>query len=192
MVFPESAPVQQICSVPSGAHFVQIYDSNDVLIEGLFAFFKSGFDEGEVAIVIATRAHRAALEAKLGDNGYDPVKLKAAGKYVAFDAAETLGMFMHEGRPEAFRFNALLGGLLKSATRAGSGVRAFGEMVAILWDEGDRAGAIDVEKLWNALGEEYRFTLFCAYRKNQFSTAEDRAAFPSVCSAHSIVIGSEA
>ena len=63
-------------------------------------------------------------------------------------------------------------------------------MVAILWDEGNRNGAIELEGLWNDLAKEHDFTLFCAYRQNQFATAEDRAAFSSVCHTHFSVIGS--
>ena len=183
------SPVHQVCSVTPGAHFVQIYESNESLIDCVFAFFAKGFDAGEVALVIATRPHRTALEAKFVAAGYDLSELKRSGKYAPFDAAETLGLFMQEGRPEAFRFHALVGGLIKSATARGTGVRAFGEMVAILWDEGNREGAIELEQLWNDLAKEHAFTLFCAYRQNQFATEADRAAFSSVCHAHSSVIG---
>jgi hypothetical protein len=119
----------------------------------------------------------------------DVGELKETGKYAPFDAAETLGLFMRGGQPEAVRFNALVGGLINSSTRHGSGVRAFGEMVAILWDEGNREGAIELERLWNDLAKEHAFTLFCAYRQNQFATTVDRAAFSSVCHAHCSVIG---
>jgi hypothetical protein len=159
------------------------------LIDCVFAFFEKGFDSGEVALVIATRAHRTALEAKFTAAGYDLPKLKLSGKYAPFDAAEALGLFMRDGWPDASRFNALVGGLIHSATKRGPGVRAFGEMVAILWDEGNRDGAIELERLWNDLAKEHAFTLFCAYRQNQFATKEDRAAFSSVCQAHSGVIG---
>jgi hypothetical protein len=182
-------PVQEVCSVTAGAHFVQIYENNESLIECVFAFFERGFEQGEVALVIATRAHRSALEAKLTAAGYDLSQLKGSGKYAAFDAAETLGLFMHDEEPEAFRFNAMVGSLIKSATSRGAGVRAFGEMVAILWDEGNREGAIKLEELWNRLAKDNDFTLFCAYRKNQFATEVDRAAFSSVSHAHSSVIG---
>jgi hypothetical protein len=189
MTFHESSPVHQACSVSPGAHFVQIYDSNESLIDCVFAFFEKGFETGEVALVIGTRAHRAALEARFISAGYNIGELKRSGKYAPFDAAETLGLFMRDGQPETFRFNALVSGLIKSAVQNGSGVRAFGEMVAILWDEGNREGAIELERLWNDLAKEHAFTLFCAYRQNQFSTEADRAAFSSVCQAHCSVIG---
>jgi hypothetical protein len=186
---PSSSHVHEVCSVESGRHFVQIYEKDDLLIDCLFAFLVKGFESGEVAIVIATRGHRHALEQKFVAAGYDVADLKRAGKYAPFDAAETLGLFMRDGRPEKFRFDALVGGLIKSAARKSNGVRAFGEMVAILWDEGNRDGAIELERLWNELANNHSFTLFCAYRENQFATEDDRAAFPAVCNAHSTVIG---
>jgi hypothetical protein len=186
------SPVQQVRSIQPGAHFVQIYENNEALIDCLHAFLEKGFEIGEVALVIATRAHRSALEAKFTEAGHNVSELKQSGKYAPFDAAETLGLFMDEGRPEAFRFNALLGGLLKGTGQSGTGVRAFGEMVAILWDEGNRDGSIELEQLWNDLAKEHQFTLFCAYRQNQFATEADRAAFSSICNAHCSVIGSVA
>ena len=185
----ESTHVHQVCSVESGEHFVQIYNKDQSLIDCLFAFLTKGFKSDEVAIVIATRAHRNALEKQFVAAGYSVPELKRTGKYAPFDAAETLGLFMHEGQPEAFRFNALVGALIKSAARKGNGVRAFGEMVAILWDEGNRDGAIELERLWNELAKQHSFTLFCAYREDQFAGDKDRAGFPAVCHAHSTVIG---
>ena len=130
------------------------------------------------------------MEAKFTAAGYDVPELKRSGQYAPFDAAETLGLFMHDGQPEALRFKALVGELIEAATERSAGVRAFGEMVAILWDEGNREGAINLEGLWNDLGRDHDFTLFCAYRQNQFATEADRAAFSSVCQAHCSVVGS--
>lgn len=184
----ESTHIHQVCSVAAGEHFVQVYDKDESLVECAFAFFASGFESNEAAIVMATRAHRNALEEKFVSAGYSVPELKRTGKYAPFDAAETLGLFMRDGRPEAFRFNALVGALIKSAARECTNVRAFGEMVAILWDEGNREAAIELERLWNELAKEHAFTLFCAYRESQFSSEDERLAFQCVCDAHSTVI----
>src|SRR6185312_10486958 len=78
------------------------------------------------------------------------------------------------------------------ATLAGAGLRihAFGEMVALLWADGNRDGAIRLEELWNELGERRRFALFCAYpiadfgeedhsRRSRASAPAIRGSFPA-------------
>lgn len=188
MSFTEFSHGDQVCSVPVGEHFVQVYDSDKVLIESLFAFLLKGFDTGEGAVVIATRTHRAALEKQFMGAGFDLGALKRSGKYAPFDAAETLGLFMRNGKPDATLFFALAGGLIKSAAAGRAGVRTFGEMVSILWDEGNREGAIELEGLWNELGKKHAFTLFCAYREDQFVTGEKGIGLGHVCHAHSSVV----
>jgi hypothetical protein len=43
-------------------------------------------------------------------------------------------------------------------------VRAYGEMVDILWQAGNRDAAIRLEEYWNELAKLQTFSLFCAYR----------------------------
>ncbi|MEA2723961.1 MAG: hypothetical protein QOH59_1732, partial [Gemmatimonadales bacterium] len=48
--------------------------------------------------------------------------------------------------------------------RAGhSGVRAYGEMVGLLWTAGERAAAVRLEEYWNSLLHRSNICLFCAY-----------------------------
>jgi hypothetical protein len=48
-------------------------------------------------------------------------------------------------------------------------VRAFGEMVAILWSRGNPAATIHLELLWTKLLARERFPLLCAYPRDTFS-----------------------
>jgi hypothetical protein len=152
----------EVNHIKCGEHFVQFYHDDRDLIENIYAYFTRGFEAGEVAVLIATRAHRAALEQRFSDGGFDPTILKRSGKYSPFDAAETLGLFMRNGKPDPSRFRALVGALMETAVRDRVGVRAYGEMVSVLWDEGNKVAAIELENLWNDLAKVYSFTLFCA------------------------------
>jgi hypothetical protein len=44
--------------------------------------------------------------------------------------------------------------MLRPAAKAGRPVRAFGEMVSLLWDAGLTDVAIEVEAMWNELGAQ--------------------------------------
>jgi hypothetical protein len=42
-------------------------------------------------------------------------------------------------------------------------------MVAVLWEEGNKPGAIALENFWNAALEKNAFHLHCAYPKSFFA-----------------------
>ena len=71
------------------------------------------------------------------------------------------------------------------------GVRAFGEMVALLWAEGNHAAAIRLEGLWNELQKSHSFSLFCAYPMGELCEEKFSGAHDSICSVHSRVLPAE-
>lgn len=54
-------------------------------------------------------------------------------------------------------------------------VRAYGEMVALLWDEGNATGALRLEELWDELQRETEFSLLCAYPEDALGGEADCA-----------------
>ncbi len=70
-------------------------------------------------------------------------------------------------------------------------VAAFGEMVALLWNEGKADAAIRLEQLWNDLANSHAFTLRCAYSMNDFPRGDHRESFSKICECHSDVIPAE-
>jgi PAS domain S-box-containing protein len=172
-------------------HFVQFYEHDEKLVKSLGAFLGSGLGSGEGAIVIATRAHREALEEQLTAQGIDLDRVKLRGQYTSLDAAETLSKFMRNGVPDEELFNQIIGCQLARTMKMGRPLRAFGEMVALLWMDGNAKAAIQIEKLWNNLAKIRSFTLFCAYPKNSFDQARDGEAFMHICNEHSRVISPE-
>jgi anti-sigma regulatory factor (Ser/Thr protein kinase) len=61
-------------------------------------------------------------------------------------------------------------------------------MVALLWDEGNLEGAIELETMWNDLAATHAFTLFCAYAMSSLETSGDLAAAKRICDGHDRVI----
>ncbi|HKN54355.1 MAG TPA: hypothetical protein VJX66_17775 [Amycolatopsis sp.] len=53
--------------------------------------------------------------------------------------------------------------MIRAAAGAGRPVRAYGEMVAWLWDAGLAGAAIKLEAMWNDLGRAEAFSLYCGY-----------------------------
>jgi PAS domain S-box-containing protein len=172
-------------------HFVQFYERDEFLIESVAGFIGAALGAKESAIVIATKPHRDALDNHLRKDGVDIETARRTGSYFSLDAAETMAKFMVNGVPDEPLFEQVIGGLVARAARQGNALRAFGEMVALLWAEGNSEAAIRVEKLWNKLGEDHAFSLFCAYPMNGFSNSANGQPLVHICQEHSRVIPSE-
>src|ERR1700722_8084737 len=169
-------------------HIVGVYHHDDELITAIATFLTGAIAENGVAIVIATPSHRDAVRAALVARGHAVDELTRAGRYIALDASDTLAAFMESDQPDAAKFASLMGGVLEDAAGGGGPVRAFGEMVALLWDAGNIDAAIELESLWNDLPARHSFGLFCAYAMSSLETSDDLAATKQVCDRHTEVI----
>ena len=172
-------------------HFVQFYEADGFLLNSLSGFIGKAIKSGDGAIVVATEAHRHGLDELLQANGLDVAGARARGCYVSLDAADTLAKIMVDGAPDPRRFNEVIGGVIAGLTDGRSRTSAFGEMVALLWAEGNFAAAIRLEELWNDLQKLHSFSLFCAYPMNELGGERFVEPHSSVCSVHSRVIPAE-
>ena len=182
------APPSDWSNMSEDDHFVQFYESDGFLLNSLTGFIGTAIHKGVPAVVVATKAHRDGLEELLRANGVDVTTALSSGKFVSIDAEETLSKFMIDGLPQPQRFNEVLGGLITSVTDGRSRIRAFGEMVAVLWAEGNHEGALRLEELWNDLQKAHSFSLFCAYPMNGFGSEKFTGPHDGVCTVHSRVL----
>ncbi len=174
-----------------GEHFVQFYENDAFLVDAVCGFIGSALVVQEGALVIATPEHRAAIEDELKRRGLDLKAARNRGQYVALDAADLLSKFMVDGMPDVARFMAVAGDMISGLKRGRRRVRAFGEMVAILWRQGNRAAALRLEEIWNELNRDQSFTLFCAYPVDGTGSEEDSEIFEQICTCHSHVVPAE-
>ncbi|HEX7956513.1 MAG TPA: MEDS domain-containing protein, partial [Pyrinomonadaceae bacterium] len=172
-------------------HFVQFYEADAFLLDSLGEYVGAALRAGEAAIVVATAAHREELEARLREKGLDIAAAAGRGQFVSLDAAQTLSKFMADCSPEPARFAEFVGDVIARAGEGRPRVRIYGEMVALLWAEGNYDGAIRLEELWNDLQREQPFALFCAYPLNGFAGEGPGRGLPDVCTSHSRVIPAE-
>lgn len=169
-------------------HLLQIYDNESTYLETLAGFVGSGLTAGDAVLVIATPAHREALRRRLCANGVDVDRSISLDQYIPLDADETLAQFIVNGWPDEERFNRCVTELLVRARLSGRRVRAFGEMVALLWERGHNGATVSLEHLWTRLCEAERFPLFCAYPKIGF-TQDQSASVGEICAAHTKIVG---
>jgi len=93
---------------------------------------------------------------------------------------------MENGLPNRELFMATVGSVFARVLdrRQYLVVRAFGEMVDILWKEGNAEGAILLEQLWNELAHKYKYSLLCGYSIENFLHEAGVVAFRRVCDQH--------
>jgi hypothetical protein len=167
-------------------HLVQIYEKDTVFLDCLEGFVRGGIEDDEAVIVIATDEHRRALERRLARTGIDLDVARRENRYIDLDAEATLAEFMMEGWPDDGKFQQLVSNLMTRARSGGRPVRAFGEMVALLWGRGHNGATIRLEHLWHTLCLAQGFSLFCAYPKSGF-TQDAAASIREICETHSQV-----
>jgi len=172
----------------AGDHIVQTYQDPAVLAESVAEYLAAGLAAGEAAIVIARPQHRREFIDALASHGIDAQRCIEHGQLRLLDAEETLALFMADGMPQWKPFRQTVGGLVAEARLSYRGVRAYGEMVDILWQEGQRDAAIQLEEFWNDLAKLQTFSLFCAYFMDNLDDRAYGGALECVCKVHSHLI----
>lgn len=174
--------------VGGGEHVVQFYDHDRDLARAVGDYLSGAVMSGEVAIVIATEPHRRTFEAEMASAGVDTTRATSDGSVLWFDAGELLSGFVRDGEVNPAQFQDVVGSVLRKVARKGRRIKAYGEMVALLWDAGHVLGAIELEKLWNGLAAELGFSLFCAYHVHSVAGEDHADALHEVCRLHTAVV----
>jgi hypothetical protein len=168
-------------------HFVQIYQDEDTFVNTLTSFVNEALQEGFTALVVATPVHHRQLEERLSQIGHDLAALQTQDQYISLDAEATMGEFMVNGSVDGERFLQVATDILARATKNGRNVRAFGEMVAIMWARGFYGATVKLEYLWHQFCTENSFAMFCAYPEIGFAE-NGSEAIAHICAAHSKIL----
>jgi hypothetical protein len=182
--------INAACSVIHSVHF---YEHDEALIQRLRSIVAPAIDVGNSALIVASEAHRQQLRVALKATDVATEVLEQQGRLTLLDADELLSQFMVDGFPDRQKFFDSMGKIIarsrQAAWNAQRGVTAFGEMVAVLWEQGNRIAALQLESLWNDLLYEQEFHLHCAYPRNIFRTNSEAAMIRAICDVHSHVVG---
>jgi signal transduction histidine kinase/CheY-like chemotaxis protein len=172
-------------------HAVQFYEHEAYLLDSVTDYIGSALSAASAGILIATPPHRDGVAQRLIARGHDVAGAGAQGLYVALDARETLSRFMVDGWPDPTRFDDTIGTLIARTRERVPQVHAFGEMVALLWAEGNSDAAIRLEELWDELRARHPFMLLCAYPIEAFHDTSHAKSFGEMTTLHTNVIPAE-
>jgi hypothetical protein len=161
-----------IDSATAAEHAVQVYEGPDDLAATVVPFIAGG----SPVLLIATAEHRRAFVAAAPD-GADVATL---------DAHETLAAICEDGAVSAAAFERVVGGTVDElvARFPGRTIRAFGEMVDLLWQRGSRKEALVLEELWNELQRSRPVAMLCAYCADVFDVDTQTGGLGEVFGLH--------
>jgi hypothetical protein len=171
-------------------HAVRFYENDKSLAQIVAQFLDDGLAAGNPAIVVATPTQRGAILKELVAKSLDVVQLQRSHDLLLLDAQETLGTFMADGKPQAEPFRKRMCEVIKTAcgVRPNCTVRIYGQMVDVLWKNGQQEAAIRLETLWNQLANTQSFSLLCGYAMGQFYKD---ANFQEICRHHTHVVSAD-
>lgn len=173
-------------ALSSASHILEFFDDEAVLFDSVARFLGEGIEAGESVLAIMTEAHRQPILERLGKMNIGVSRLIAANRLVLRDARQLLGKFLIDGMPNAELFKEEVESLVGFCrhTNPGGGVRAYGEMVDVLWGEHNQAAAIRLEELWNDARSRCAFSLLCVYLMGSFYRSGDSGQRQVICRAH--------
>ena len=174
------------------AHIVQLYRDPAILRDSVGRYLSDGFLSGDAAVVIATRDHWNDFRRELEARDLDPSRMQQEGRLAVLDARTTLDAFMRRGMPDEMLFHGAVGPVLSALTATGApNIRAYGEMVSLLWSDRNFEAAVRLEELWNELSRRSSFTLLCAYEGDPLAPEFHGLPAESVFLQHSHVVPTE-
>jgi hypothetical protein len=186
------SPWQKLLEQPHPrGHFVQLYEADEAaLTENVGRYLWEGLRRGEGVLVIATPEHEELFSRRLDCLGVNLAELRESRQLVFCDAHQTLAQIMGAGQPEWFNFERVVRPAMRLVRPAINceGLRAYGEMVGILWKARQFAAAIRLEQLWNKLLEQSSFSLYCAYAIDVFGKEFAVANLENVLCTHTHLV----
>ena len=171
-------------------HIVQLYQDQDFLNRAVCRFAGAAIANGEGIILVPTLTHWDAFRPRLDAEGVDVEAAMERGQLAVVDAVELLPRFMRDGMPDSPVFLGLAADVIRQARAAGryKTVRWWGEMVNVLWERGDVAASMNLEDLFDQLGEEQDVALFCSFLMDNFNGDVHTHMLPRLGTNHSHLI----
>jgi hypothetical protein len=171
-------------------HIVQLYQDQDFLNRAVCRFAGAALANGEGIILVPTLRHWNAFRPRLEAEGVDVDAARERGQLTVVDADDTLPRFMRDGMPDSPVFLGLAAEVIRKARAGGryKTVRWWGEMVNVLWERGDVAASMNLEDLFDQLGEEQNVALFCSFLMDNFDGEVHTHMLPRLGTNHSHLI----
>ncbi|HEY2341584.1 MAG TPA: MEDS domain-containing protein [Chthoniobacteraceae bacterium] len=171
-------------------HIVQLYQDQQFLNRAVCRFAAGAIANGEGVILVPTAAHWEAFQPRLEAEGVDLGAAQSSGQLTVVDADELLPRFIRDAMPEAPVFLGLAADVISRAQNGGryKKVRWWGEMVNILWEQGNVAASMDLEDQFDRLAKHHEIAIFCSFVMDNFDGEVHSRMLPRLGQNHSHLI----
>lgn len=185
----------QLVRDPGGdRHLVQVYREASFLVRVASEWGSVPLARGGGALFVCRPENATRLRAGLARIGVEVEAREREGRLLFLDAETLMGRFIVDGEPRPERFKPILRGLvsdLRKVAAPGAELRAFGEMVDLLWHRGEKDAARRLEGLWNEAIDELDLRLLCAYAVDNLAEETHAHHLKGICEGHSQLIPEE-
>jgi hypothetical protein len=172
-------------------HIIYPYTDEDLVAQAVCLYASTGLRAGDAVVLIMTKAHRGPIDRRLMAEDFDTVELQRAGRLTYLVAEDLLSVLTVNGMPDESLFKSIVGRVLERAQKRvsdGRRVRAFGELVSLLWLDNAEA-AERLEQMWDEMIKLYSISLLCTYSLGDHAPS---ALPPALINCHSHNIASAA
>ena len=171
-------------------HIVQLYQDQQFLNRAVCRFAAGAIANGEGVILVPTTAHWDAFRPRLEAEGVDVKAALGNGQLTVVDADELLPRFMKDAMPDAPVFLGLAADVIAKAHGDGRypKVRWWGEMVNILWEQGNVAASMGLEDQFDRLAKQHEIAIFCSFVMDNFNSEVHSRLLPRLSQNHSHLI----
>lgn len=189
-----SAPWKALLADPGpNGHVVQLYQDDEFFGEAVSHFAAEGLVKGESIIIVATGPHWDNISSRLANKGYDVWDLRRRGQLTLLHADETLPKFLVNNMPDPKTFKGIARATIEKARAGGRypAVRWWGEMVNVLYVDGNSRGSNRLEELFDEVAHEESIAIFCSFLMNKFDPKVYDGPLQNVCRTHAHLIPAE-
>jgi hypothetical protein len=171
-------------------HIVQLYQDQQFLNRAVCRFAAGAIANGEGVILVPTAVHWEAFRPRLEAEGVDVKAAQGRGQLTIVDADELLPQFMRDAMPDAPVFLGLAANVIASARGEGRypRVRWWGEMVNVLWEQGNVAASMSLEDQFDRLANHHEIAIFCSFVMDNFNSEVHSRLLPRLGRNHSHLI----
>lgn len=164
-------------------HYLTLYRTGEELAARICHFLLPAVQPGHTGVVVATAAHVQLVRAVAAQHGLDVKAAEERGQLYFFDARAFMTAIMVNGMPNEALFHEHVTQRLERLVQRHPRLHIYGEIVAVMIEEGHLRAAKELEYLWNELGRQRVFNLLCGYPEG--SLGEHHR---SVCLAHTHMV----
>ena len=161
-------------------HYMMLHDSDVEWADTIDRFLEAPLRAGHGILIVATAHHLRLVRQRVGS--LDIASAEERQQLVMLDAQRVLDLFMVNGMPDRDKFSTIVTEVLMNIAREYPTLHIYGEMVALLMEEGNHAATQMLEELWNNLGRVRPFELLCGYPRTVF--AADAGQLERICNCH--------